>query len=142
MTDDRGDRQRAEETGRKAETLVAWRYRFAGYRIVARRFKCRGGEIDLVAEGRWRGTPLLAFIEVKARAGRARAGRARAGTDADPFSAAILAVTPRARRRIESTGRQFIAVNPAYADAAIRYDIAAVSGWRVHLVKDAWRAGD
>lgn len=121
----KGGRERAEATGRRAEWLVAWRYRLAGYRVIAARFRCRGGEIDLVAHRKVGGDDLLAFIEVKARA---------------RVEDAINAVTPRARRRIESAGRQFIAANAHFADARIRYDIAAVSGWRVHRLIDAWRA--
>jgi putative endonuclease len=44
----------------------------AGYRIVARRYRCRSGELDLVAEN---GRQLL-FVEVRARARRSHGGAA------------------------------------------------------------------
>ena len=63
-----GDRQRAERRGRIGETAAAWWLRLKGWRILARRVRAAGGEIDLVAR---RGN-LVAFVEVKAR-GDARA---------------------------------------------------------------------
>lgn len=57
-------REAAEKRGRGAETIAAWWLRLHGWRILARRARVRGGEVDLVAR---RGRT-LAFIEVKARA--------------------------------------------------------------------------
>jgi putative endonuclease len=53
----------AEARGRKAETLAAWWLRLQGWRILARRARVPGGEVDLIAR---RGR-VLAFIEVKQR---------------------------------------------------------------------------
>lgn len=57
-------RQDAEKRGRGAETLACWYLRLMGWRILARRARVRGGEVDIVAR---RGR-ILAFVEVKARA--------------------------------------------------------------------------
>jgi putative endonuclease len=57
-------RQAAEQRGRGAETLACWYLRLKGWRILARRARVRGGEVDIVAR---RGR-MLAFVEVKARA--------------------------------------------------------------------------
>jgi len=57
-------RARAEQRGRRGETLAAWYLRLKGWRIVARRVKTPRGEIDLIAR---RGRT-VAFIEVKWRA--------------------------------------------------------------------------
>ena len=65
-------RQRAERGGRRAERLAAWWLRLKGWRILAVRARTPVGEVDLVAR---RGR-ILAFIEVKARAGDAEAGLA------------------------------------------------------------------
>jgi putative endonuclease len=59
-------RHAAEKRGRGAETLAAWWLRLHGWRILARRARVPGGEVDIVAR---RGRT-LAFIEVKARATR------------------------------------------------------------------------
>ena len=57
-------RQQAEQRGRGAETIAAWWLRLRGWRILARRARVPGGEVDIVAR---RGR-VLAFVEVKARA--------------------------------------------------------------------------
>ena len=57
-------RHAAERRGRGAETIAALWLRLHGWRILARRARGPGGEVDIVA--RRRGT--LAFVEVKARA--------------------------------------------------------------------------
>lgn len=57
-------RTAAEKRGRNAETLGCWYLRLHGWRILARRARVPGGEVDIVAR---RGRT-LAFVEVKARA--------------------------------------------------------------------------
>ncbi len=57
-------RHAAERRGRGAETLACWYLRLHGWRILARRVRVRGGEVDVVA----RRGHTLAFVEVKARA--------------------------------------------------------------------------
>src|SRR5919112_3932488 len=58
------NRHAAEKRGRRAETLACWYLRLLGWRILARRARVPGGEVDIVARRR----RTLAFIEVKARA--------------------------------------------------------------------------
>lgn len=57
-------RQAAEKRGRGAESLACWFLRLKGWRVLARRARVAGGEVDIVAR---RGRT-LAFVEVKARA--------------------------------------------------------------------------
>ena len=64
------NRHAAEQRGRKAETLACWYLRLRGWRILARRARVPGGEVDIVAR---RGRT-LAFVEVKARATADSAG--------------------------------------------------------------------
>ena len=58
------NRHAAEKRGRGSETLACWYLRLKGWRILARRARVPGGEVDVVAR---RGR-VLAFVEVKARA--------------------------------------------------------------------------
>lgn len=57
-------RHAAEKRGRGAEAIAALWLQLHGWRIVARRARVQGGEVDIIAR---RGRT-LAFIEVKARA--------------------------------------------------------------------------
>jgi putative endonuclease len=57
------NRAEAERRGRRAESLACWALRLKGWRILARRARVPGGEVDIVAR---RGA-ILAFVEVKAR---------------------------------------------------------------------------
>lgn len=116
-------RQRAEKAGRRAETWVGLYLRLTGHRILARRFKTRSGEIDLIAR---RGKTLI-FIEVKQRA--------RPEHAIDP-------VTARSEERILRAGEIFLSRNPKFIDQnyALRYDIAVVTGrWRITHRRDAFR---
>ena len=56
-------RQQAEQRGRGAETLACWYLRLKGWRVLARRARVPGGEVDVVAR---RGS-VVAFVEVKQR---------------------------------------------------------------------------
>lgn len=116
-------RARAEAGGRKAETLAALYLRLQGFSILERRFRSPAGEIDLAAR---RGA-LIVLVEVKAR------GR---------LDDAVLAVTPRIRRRIEAAGRILLSRVRGAERCAVRYDIIAVSGWRLRHLRDAWRESD
>ena len=63
-------RRQAERRGRGAESLACWYLRLKGWRILARRARVAGGEVDIVAR---RGRT-LAFVEVKARSTGEAAG--------------------------------------------------------------------
>lgn len=54
---------RKDELGRQGEDLAARFLEDAGYRIVARNWRCRQGEIDIIA----RNADTLIFVEVKSR---------------------------------------------------------------------------
>jgi putative endonuclease len=50
-------------TGVRGESLAVWYLRLTGYRILERNFRCRMGEIDVIAIKRG----LLVFVEVRTR---------------------------------------------------------------------------
>jgi putative endonuclease len=114
-------RRQAHRLGHAAEWRAVWRLRLAGYSILARRYKTKLGEIDIVA----RRGGVLAFIEVKARADLERAGYALYG---------------RQFGRVAAAASLFVARHPHYAAHSLRFDAMLVAGlWPRHL-PDVWRA--
>ena len=113
-------RRKAERLGRSAEWRAVWRLRLAGYAIVARRYRTKMGEIDIVA----RRGHILVFVEVKARAGHTLAAESLGG------------------RQLERVGRAaslFLARHPRYAEYGVRFDAVLVVGlWPRHQL-DIWR---
>ena len=116
-------REVAERRGRRAEWLAMTWLALKGFQIIDRRFKAAGGEIDIAARRR----QLLVFAEVKARSS---------------VEEAILAVSPKNKRRVEAAGRAFLVQRPHLAKYGLRYDIIAVTGLRVRHIADAWREGE
>jgi putative endonuclease len=109
-------RQQAERRGHRGEWLAAWALRLKGYRIVAIRFKTKGGEVDIIARKR----DLIIMVEVKAR---------------PTLLEAMDSITPTALRRIESAGDAWLAKQPDFAKLSVRYDMVAVlpRKWPVHV---------
>jgi putative endonuclease len=64
-----GERRRLGQFG---ERVAAAHLEAEGYRIVERNFRCREGEVDIIAEG----GGCLAFVEVRTRRGDAMGGAA------------------------------------------------------------------
>jgi putative endonuclease len=81
-----------------------------GYRVLARNFRCRGGEIDIVAQD----GEALVFVEVKQRSGASH------GTGCE-------AVTHEKRRRIIQAARLF-AARRGLSERPIRFDVVALDG--------------
>lgn len=114
-------RRQAHRLGHAAEWRAVWRLRLAGYTILARRYKTKLGEIDIVA----RRGGVLAFVEVKARA---------------DLEKASFALRPRQFGRVAAAASLFVARHPHYAAHSLRFDAMLVSGlWPRHLT-DVWRA--
>lgn len=111
-------------TGEEGERLAAERLEADGYRILARRWKGAGREIDLVAER----DGVVAFVEVKARRGG--------------WGRPAMAVDRRKREQIAAAAR-LGAVEWADRARAFRFDVVEVT-WEdgeprvVHMV-DAFR---
>lgn len=114
-------RRASERRGRRAEDVAALWLRLKGYAILARRYRCPAGEIDMVV----RRGKLVAAVEVKARAEQ---------------DDAAFAITPHQRARIARATEHFLAANPRYADHDVRFDaVLAAPGRLPRHVPDAWR---
>ena len=116
-------RRRALRAGATAEWVAAALLMAKGYRLLARRYGGRGGEIDLiVARG-----DIVAFVEVKARAS---------------VEDAMLAITPQKRRLFARAARRWLAANRWAMDRTLRADAVFLAPWRMprHLA-DAFPLG-
>lgn len=107
MSDFREKKRIAFFRGHSAERIAAFALFLKGFRIVARRYRTRLGEIDLIA----RRGDLVLIVEVKARA---------------TVEAAQLAVTPQAMRRIEAAADLWLQRQPDHARLSLRFDLIAV----------------
>lgn len=110
--------------GATAEERAADALRLGGYRIVERNYRCKVGELDIVA----REGPTLVFVEVRSR----RTGE---------FGSALEAVGWRKQQKVSRVAAHYIAARRPRFDTA-RFDVVAITGDEVVLIKDAWRLGD
>jgi putative endonuclease len=96
------------ELGRRGEALAAEELRARGLEIVERNFRCRAGEIDLIAmDG---GT--LVFVEVRSRRG------AGAGTPLE-------SVDGRKQARVTRVARQYLAAR-GHGERDVRFDVVGI----------------
>ena len=94
--------------GKSGEDLAVQELRRRGYEIVARRWRRRRGEIDIVA----RDGKTLVFVEVKAR-------------DGDAFGDGAEAVTALKRRRIVALATEYLACH-RLVDCPCRFDVVSI----------------
>lgn len=97
----------ARTLGQWGEDLVAEDLRRKGWIIAARNFRCRMGEIDIVAKN----ARYLAFVEVKLRKN-------------DRFGAACEAVTPSKQRKLYAAAQYYLMKRPTRLQP--RFDVAEV----------------
>jgi putative endonuclease len=109
-----------QRVGAVGEDLAARWYTDAGYEIVARNWRSREGELDLVARGH--GTTV--FCEVKTRA-------------SDRFGLPAEAVTGVKQRRIRGLAMQFLHQHPQ-PTRDIRFDVAAVLDGQLQVLEGAF----
>ena len=80
-----------------------------GLKIVARNYRCKAGEIDLIAMS----GHTTVFVEVRART-------------SDRFGGAAASITAAKRRRLVNTARYYLARKGG--DRACRFDVVLLSG--------------
>ncbi|MDE3177732.1 MAG: YraN family protein [Pseudomonadota bacterium] len=112
-----GHRIAARAFGQRAERRAAEWLEAQGYRILARKFTIRGGEIDIIAQA----GDVIAFVEVKARGS---------------VEAALGAITPAKQRRLARAAAAWVTRNPFAADGyTLRGDALALdeTGAPLHI---------
>ncbi len=114
--------------GRRAESLAFEYLRDRGLAPVARNFRSRGGEIDLIMlDG-----DCLAFIEVRSRR-------------SSQFTSPSSTVDPRKQRKLVGTAAMFVARHDRFADFTMRFDVISIEGMTqpsIRWIRDAFRPDD
>jgi putative endonuclease len=99
----------ASAKGRRGEDAAASLLEAEGWAIVARNYRWRGGEVDIVAAR----DREIAFVEVKS-------------WDSLGPEELERAIGPLKRRRIVETSRIFLARHREYDDSSVRFDVVLV----------------
>lgn len=118
-------RSSAGTLGDRAEQTALRFLRRQGLKPVARNFRNRGGEIDLIMQH----ADCLVFVEVRFR------GSTR-------FLRPALSVDHHKQRKILRTAAMFLAGSHQYADLSVRFDVVAVVGQQdvtIEWIRDAFR---
>ena len=115
------DRRRS--LGASGEDAVAAWYADRGYEVVARNWRCREGELDLVL----RAGRAFVFCEVKTRS-------------SDRFGVPAEAVTPAKQARLRALAGRFLAeLSPGRGRGwSLRFDVAAVTAGRIEVIEGAF----
>ena len=117
-----------QSLGQSGEDLACSELGRRGYAILARRYRSRFGEIDIVA----RSHQTIVFVEVKTRAG-------------DEFGGGAAAVTPWKQRRIAQMAVDYLSRNDLH-DRPCRFDVVTVDmkegGPEVVVYEHAFEAPD
>ena len=114
-------------SGAAAEQLAARFLGSQGLTVIARNFRCRIGELDLVCDDR--GTLVIVEVRQRARA---------------DFGGALHSVTAAKQRRIMRTTARFLMQGRRWRDARVRFDVIGIDGppderARLTWVRDAFR---
>ena len=107
--------------GSAYETRAADELMRRGYRIIKKNYRCKFGEIDIVAhDGEY-----LVFVEVKYR---------KDSKSGDPAEA----VNYRKIKKICSTAKYYMMENHISEYSPIRFDVVAILGDSFNLIKNAF----
>jgi putative endonuclease len=107
--------------GKTGEDLACRELERRGYEILERRWRQRGGEIDIIA----RDGPTTVFVEVKAR-------------DGSEFGEGGEAVTARKQRRIAQLALLYLARH-RLVDTPCRFDVVSIGLDRVPPIVDVFQ---
>ena len=113
----------AYHAGLSAEDRIADDYERRGYPVAQRRWRGKGGEIDLIAQD---GDGLV-FIEVK---------------QSRDFDQVALHLSLRQMTRLYASGEEYLGQMPKGSLTEVRFDVALVNGrGEVHVIENAFGHG-
>ena len=107
--------------GARGEAAVAQWYEDQGYTLVARNWRCRDGELDLIV----RAGRLFVFCEVKTRSSTL-------------FGAPVEAVTREKQMRIRRLAARWLEDAAPMPAREIRFDVASVLDGAVEIIEGAF----
>ena len=113
------------EIGARYEDLVASYLESCGYTVLERNFRCRYGEIDLVAADGSGEQPVLVFIEVKYRSSAA-------------YGYGEEAVNARKQQRIRNAASFYLTRYQVKNSTPCRFDVIVFAGVRMRHYVDAF----
>ncbi len=116
-----GKESHRQALGRAGEELAAKWYENNGYEVIARNWRCREGEIDIVA----RAGRVFIFCEVKART-------------SDAFGTPAESVTREKQTRIRHLAARWIEDEAPVHPREIRFDVAAVLDGKLEILEGAF----
>lgn len=107
--------------GARGEALAARWYRRNGYEIVERNWRCREGELDIIAHR----CGTVVFSEVKTRSSTA-------------FGTAAEAVTYAKQRRIRQLAMLWMDSQTKVVVSSVRFDVVAITGRELEVIEGAF----
>jgi putative endonuclease len=111
------------QAGAHAENSAAAFLESQGFRIVARNFLRRMGELDIVALA----GELLVIAEVRTRA-------------SERFGGAAASISGAKQRRIALTAALFLDMHPQFRRCRVRFDVIVLRDGRIEWLKQAFDA--
>jgi putative endonuclease len=119
--DESGFRTDTRSAGQGGETRATALLTREGYTIVERNYRCSLGELDIIA----RDGDVLAFVEVRSRAD-------------DSHGHAAEMVTRDKQHKVTRVAECYL-LDRRPRDERMRFDVVAITGDDIALIKDAWR---
>ncbi|MEM7502575.1 MAG: YraN family protein [Pseudomonadota bacterium] len=115
--------------GQRAEKAALLFLETHGLSLVARNYRCRWGEIDLIVGE----SSCLVFVEVRYR-------------QASGFGGAAATVSRSKQRRLLNAASHFLSRHPHFNSVSTRFDVIGIdregSEQTIQWIKDAFRPGD
>ncbi|PID54831.1 MAG: YraN family protein [Gammaproteobacteria bacterium] len=107
--------------GDRAEQAAANYLKRQGLSIIERNYRCKGGELDIIA----RDQQTLVFVEVRLR------------NNID-FGSALASIGPHKRARLIHTAGFYLQNNPKWRNSPCRFDVIALQTRQLGLAKCQW----
>lgn len=111
----------SRQLGIDGEDLAAAWYVAQGYEVVARNWRCRDGELDLIV----RAGRTFVFCEVKTRT-------------SDAFGAPVEAVNSDKQQRLRRLAARWLEDDAPLRPTEIRFDVASVMGGEIDVLQGAF----